>query len=288
MNRIRRVNDMKIILYFFTGTGNSLWLAKKVKQHTSAKLIPIASTLDEDSINIKEEIVGIIVPVYYGDLPNVVKDFLKKLRKIENKYIFLIVNYGGGTGVSVSTAKKLIKKNGGDISAVYSIHMPQNAFYKQSENRQVLYASADKLIKSIGTTIEKRKKGRFSTNKVMDIILGFMFRLLKPQYKKHLIKLAALGKKAAVEEAIYTADRTFSINENCNGCGTCQKICPVDNIKIVNGKPQWQHHCENCLACYNWCPQKAIYGPLVEENYYYRHPEMKIEDLMYHKKELME
>ena len=274
---------METILYFFSGTGNSFWLAKKIKQYSSAKVIPIASELDENLIYVKEDIVGIIVPVYYGDLPNIVKRFLNKLRSIENKYMFLIVNYGGGTGVSVSTAKKLIKNNGGNISAVYSIHMPQNAFYKHSENHHILYASADNLLKTINTTIEKRKNGRFSTNRVMDIILGTIFALLKPQYKKHLIKLANLDIKATVEEAIYKADTTFSVNQNCNGCGTCQKICPVNNIELVNGKPLWQHHCENCLACYNSCPQKAIYGPLVEENYYYRHPEMTIKDLIYQK-----
>lgn len=70
--------------------------------------------------------------------------------------------------------------------------------------------------------------------------------------------------------------------------GTCQKIYSMNNIKTINGKPQWQHHCENCLVCYNWCPQEAIYGPLVEENYYYRHPEMKIKDLKYQTKGFME
>lgn len=154
------------------GTENSLWLARKINQHTSAKIIPIALTLNEDSIY--KEIVGIITPVYYGDLPNIVKNFLNKLRNIENNYIFLVVNYEGGAGVSVSTAKKLIKKKGGNISAVYSIHMPQNAFYKQSENHQILYASADKLLKTINTIIAKRRKGRFSTNRVMDVILETM------------------------------------------------------------------------------------------------------------------
>ncbi|MDY6865602.1 MAG: EFR1 family ferrodoxin [Halobacteriota archaeon] len=272
------------IIYFFTGTGNSLWLAQIIKKNILSKMVPIPSTLNNESIYIQEEVIGIVTPVYYGDLPNIVKGFLNKLKNIENKYIFLVVNYGGGAGVSVSTAKKLIKKNGGNISAVYSIHMPQNAFFKHFENYQRLYSEAEELLKPINAITEKRKNGRFTTSRVMDIMQEIIFRLLKSQYKKHLIKLSALEKNAKVEEAIYKADRTFSINKKCNGCGTCQEICPVNNIKIINEKPQWQNRCENCLACYNWCPQKAIYGPLVEHNYYYHHPMIKMKDLLYQKK----
>ena len=53
-------------------------------------------------------------------------------------------------------------------------------------------------------------------------------------------------------------DIYFSINESCVGCGLCDKICPVNNIEIVDGKPQFLHHCDHCLGCLNLCPQDAI------------------------------
>lgn len=271
---------MNSVLFYFSGTGNTFWITKKVSDTLSSKIIPIAKTVGRKDINVSEEIVGIITPVYYGDLPLIVRDFLVKLKAIEKKYIFLIVNYGGGTGVSVSEAKRIVKQNAGHISMVYSIHMPQNTFFKKSENHQKLYASAERLLSTLKKRIERRKTGRYSTNLILDYSLGFTFKLLKPQYKKHLINLTSLDEKASVEQAIYLADSTFFVNDNCNGCGTCQMVCPVNNILIVNEKPNWQHHCENCLACYNLCPKKAIHGPLVEKDYYYKHPDIKIKDFV--------
>jgi ferredoxin len=48
-------------------------------------------------------------------------------------------------------------------------------------------------------------------------------------------------------ELIPLADRSFQCNEKCNGCGICTRGCPVNNIKMVENRPFWQHHCENCL-----------------------------------------
>ena len=53
-------------------------------------------------------------------------------------------------------------------------------------------------------------------------------------------------------------DINFNVNGNCTSCGLCEKICPVGNIKMVSGKPDWNHHCEMCVACIQHCPTKAI------------------------------
>ena len=271
---------MNSVLFYFSGTGNTFWITKKVGEILSSEIIPIAKTIDNEEISVQEDVVGIVTPVYYGDLPLIVREFLMKLCLIEGKYLFLIVNYGGGAGVSVSEARRIVKMKGGAVSMVYSIHMPQNAFYKKSENHEKIYSSAEKLLSTIKKRVEKGKRGRYSTNMILDYMLGFTFKLLKPQYKKHLINLTSLDDLASVEDAIYLADTTFSVNDNCNACGTCKNVCPVNNVLLIDGKPNWQHHCENCLACYNLCPQKAIYGPLVEKDYYYKHPEIKISDLI--------
>ena len=56
-------------------------------------------------------------------------------------------------------------------------------------------------------------------------------------------------------------DRKFWVDEKCNQCSLCSKVCPVQNIALQGGNPTWNHRCEQCFACLQWCPQGAIqYG----------------------------
>ena len=67
----------------------------------------------------------------------------------------------------------------------------------------------------------------------------------------------------------------------CNGCGICEKICPVDNIKLVNEKPEWQHKCQMCTGCLHYCPQKAIqWGEYTLGRERYNHPKIKLKELL--------
>jgi len=53
-------------------------------------------------------------------------------------------------------------------------------------------------------------------------------------------------------------DKDFRIDKECNSCGICKKVCPMDNIEITDNGPQWMHNCDQCFACLQWCPKQAI------------------------------
>jgi ferredoxin len=77
-------------------------------------------------------------------------------------------------------------------------------------------------------------------------------------------------------------DCHFRVEENCNSCGICQKVCPVGNIVLTSGsQPQWQHRCQECLACLHFCPQNAIdYGTRTISKIRYHHPDVTVRDMM--------
>ena len=96
---------------------------------------------------------------------------------------------------------------------------------------------------------------------------GLCVEACPPHCLELLPGLSAYG----VHPAHYTGD-------GCTGCGICVKVCPVNNIKIVDKKPVWQHSCENCRACYVWCPARAIRGGITANGFYYRHPAVNLTD----------
>ena len=46
--------------------------------------------------------------------------------------------------------------------------------------------------------------------------------------------------------------------KKCDGCGACKDICPVDAIKIENGKAVINDDCLECGVCVPQCPNEAI------------------------------
>ncbi len=275
---------MNIEIYYFTGTGNSLTVARELAPIINAKLIPIASVIGKKSITTNADAIGIIFPVYYVDLPVIVKNFAGKLENINDKYIFAVCTYGGGAGCSLESLSRIISSGGGELSAMFGVHMPQNAFFKPWENKKKVFECSRRKIEIIGRKINQKKKGKLLIDKIARFLLLPVEKPAKKLFRNYLEKTCHSA-ELSNDELIHMLDKNFQVNERCTGCGTCSKVCPVNNIKIKEKKPVWLNHCENCLACCHWCPEKAILGGISPpKNYRYRHPDIKISDIIDQKK----
>ena len=271
----------KAEVYYFSGTGNSLVLAKLVAQRLGGELIPIASVIDREKIEPAADVAGIVFPVYYADTPNIVRRFAEKLENAEGKYIFAICNYGGAAGESLKTLDRILRSRGHALSTGFGVHMPQNAFRKPWEMKSLAYRQAPKRIDFIARSIEARRTGLFYSNVLVQTMMtpfqGWLRRMAALYLEKASNTPAPSG--LTVEQLMALADRSFAVDENCTGCGTCARVCAVGNIEIVDKKPVWQNHCENCLACFNWCPTDAIRGALANTGYRYHHPDVTARDI---------
>lgn len=244
---------MRTEIYYFSGTGNSLAVAKDIAEKTGGILIPIASLLDKKMITTDADVIGIIFPVYYGDPPIIIKEFAGKLENLQQKYVFAVCTYGGAAMASLRILRSIIRSNGGELSAAYGIHMPQNSFYKPRENHQEIYSGWKNKLELIVNNIKAKAKGIFYSNIVLELLfVPIQPIFIRPICKKSFIKQTNMPPNSKIEELVRMMDISFSSNEKCNGCGICSKVCPVSNIKINDNKPVWLHHCETCLACYNW------------------------------------
>lgn len=222
------------MIFYFTGTGNSLYVAKRLSEKLDEPdVYSMAEYKQDDQIGGKDKIIGFVFPSYYGNLPRIVREFINGLDIHIDTYIFGIITMGGyGLGSVTMLEKALAEKN---LKLKYGrgILMPANYIVKYNPMFLKRTAKSNKKIQQITDDIK---------------------------LKKTLIK-----KSSIISDNLYKniaeLDKEFFFESQCSGCGLCEKICPVENIQLTDNRPEWRHHCEHCMACIHRCPQKAIqYG----------------------------
>lgn len=121
---------MKTIIYYFTGTGNSLAAAKKIAAALGdCELVPIALLQKTTGEIIPQaDRVGIVCPVYFSGLPVMVSEFAERLDLSRSHYIFSIVTFGG-SGASSALRQLdgiLRKRQNRGLDAGFMVKMPGN------------------------------------------------------------------------------------------------------------------------------------------------------------------
>ena len=266
---------MSTDIYYFSGTGNSLFVANELqKQVSDSKLIPIAAILNgvsekkKNCLKTVADIIGLVFPCHGLTIPIPVKKFLKHLDLSSSKYIFAVATMGGFSKQYVAPLlNKLLKPKNKKLDAAYNIRIfSNNIFSTKRINPLPSKEKGDKRIKNALLKLEKiaviiRNNQKSKARKVS-------FYPMKDSYYSFM-------------KEVNTMDEKYYSDEKCNGCGICQKICPVDNIKLVDEKPEWQHKCQMCTGCLHYCPQKAIqWGEYTLGRERYNHPYIKVKELM--------
>ncbi|MEW9124458.1 MAG: EFR1 family ferrodoxin [Thermotaleaceae bacterium] len=258
---------MKTNIYYFSGTGNSLKVAKDISEklgETTLISIPKAIKSGPDT---SVDNIGIVFPVYCWGMPLMVTEFVKKLRKEHAKYFFAIATCGGSAaGTLLQTQKKLARQNI-KLSSGFVVQMPTNYIVwggAISEERQKkMFENWVNRTGHIANTIKKQEEHGIESGSILANF--FLSKALYSVSMPHFLKM----------------DKDFWVDSRCDHCGICKKVCPADNIEIKEGKPVWNHKCEQCLACIQWCPKQAIqYGKKTQERERYTNPFVNIKEFI--------
>ena len=258
---------MKTIIYYFTGTGNSLAAARTIAAVLGdCELVPIALLRNTTGEIIPAaDRVGIVAPVYDLGLPAIVAEFAGRLDLSKAGYTFCVMTAGGFGGSALHQANDIVrKKNGRPLDAAWVVRMVGNfvPLYSPAEGKKKddNLAAADTRLAAIAGDIDNGIMVRPKISPVTSLLKWLVYDKFMRQ--------------------IHEADKKFVADEQCTRCGTCSRVCPVKNITMVEEKPEWQHHCELCMACLNLCPAHAIqWGPKTKARGRYRHPDLKMEDM---------
>ena len=255
------------MIFYFTGTGNSLWAAETVAEAFSDKTIAISDYFNGNTVELPEftlsdnERIGFIFPVYSWGIPPIMSKFIEKLqlKSYAGHSIFGIFTCGDECGYTREMFLKLINRKDWECHHTYSVQMPNNYIVfpgfdidsKELETNKIENAKPvlSRIIEAIRNDepINEYKKGGASYIKS---------RIIYPLFCRHSL-----------------SSRPFRTTDECTVCGLCVKICPTKNITITDGKPVWKNHCTQCLACIHRCPARAIeYGKVTKNKgrYYYK------------------
>jgi len=256
---------MKRQLYVYTGTGNSLWVARQLApelRETTIEFMPHLS----NGFEVQADQVGIIFPVHIWGLPIRTVQFVNHLQVKPETYLFALAVNAGQPAATLLQLQKIMSTRKGSLSLGYSIVLPSNYIPWGGpgpiDTQQRLFRASQEKMKAIANAVlmgerKKVERGPFWQN----ILFSWVYQMSIQQVCK--------------------MDKKFWVDDNCNRCETCFNICPAGNIEMINEKPSWLHRCEQCLACIQWCPQEAIqYGKKTVKYQRYHHPEVTLEDML--------
>lgn len=240
------------MIYYFSGTGNSLYVARHLADALGESLSPMTNPTPTD-----DEVVGLVFPVYGWGIPNIVEEFVRKLKASPwggleggtGSYLYAVMTCGDDMGYADKVLEKAL---GRKLDAAFSVLMPDVYIclpgfdVDSKEECKEKFAKEEVAVKDIAACISERKSIRMLKRG------GF------PWTKTHIIR--PLFNRFLVTDKYFHADAS-----KCISCGRCQKLCPVGNI-IVDEVPKWQSHCTGCLACYHACPYHAInFGKMTQK-----------------------
>jgi len=241
----------KIKIFYFSGTGNTYFVAKKMTEYfrkdNICDLFSIEKHMkDASGIIADADLVGIGYPIYGSSLPKIVKDFISSLDEIHIRaFIFCSQMMFSGDGAAYGG--RLLEKKGFQVFWQEHFNMPNN-------------------ITDVRFLTSKRQKNYLKIeNRVTKKANKFAVKILS---EKHFKKgsnffslLLGLSQRVAyekIEENAYS--NAIHIKEDlCNSCGLCTRICPSDNLTLSNGKVVSKGNCILCYRCVNHCPEKAMY-----------------------------
>lgn len=235
------------MIFYFTGTGNSRYIAKQIAAVTGDELISLNDKIkrkDTKSIEATERLV-FVVPTYAWRIPRVVEQWIRETEFAGTHKAWFIMDCGSEIGNAAKYIKKLCVQKRFTYMGTAQIIMPENyiALFNAPKEAQAkrIIKRADPAIQAAAQAIQTGEMLPAPRNNLYD---RFMSSAVNPIFYRMYVKADA-----------------FRADDTCTGCGKCKKLCPLNNIEIRDGKPEWGKNCTHCMACICLCPVSAIeYG----------------------------
>ncbi len=185
--------------------------------------------------------VGFVTPVYFFNMPRILRSFIDRLVAREGQEFFMVFTCGSTPDKACRRAVRFFRDRGLALTHSFSYRMPENYVALFSPPKD---STIDRMLDSVPSYAKE----------VADALAGPSCTRSK--------QVGALGLLSLFGDAAYDIVRRtkgFHVDDGCTGCGLCEKVCPDGAIRIEDDGPVWVHDkCQHCMACINRCPVSVI------------------------------
>lgn len=233
-----------MLVLFFSGTGNSAYIAQNFAQKMQAACHSIEDEVDFTALLAQEKTIALCFPVYGSCVPRIMQDFIARyFSALRGKNFIIFCTQMVFSGDGAKALARLLPRRGKTVLYAEHFSMPNNIsnfklFPIREAERARKLAAADKKLNEVCADIQqgiiKRRGWGLAAG-----LLGMLQNTYWPAVEKQ--------KRGS-----------FHADGRCNNCGLCVKLCPVQNLTLTPNGPQQQNNCILCYRCVNACPQKAI------------------------------
>ncbi len=235
------------MIFYFTGTGNSAYIAQQLAERCGDTLDSINARIrsnDFSTVSAPDRLV-FVVPTYAWRIPRLVERWIADTPFFPHAQAYFVMTCGDSVGNAQKYIRRLCVKKEFVYMGLLPVIMPENyiALFDAPEE-----AAAQEIVRQAGPSIAEAAacitQGiafPYHSAKVGDKICS---AFLNPLFYRFLVK-----------------SKKFRAGAACTGCGKCARECPLHNISLPAGRPVWDSRCTHCMACICKCPEAAIeYG----------------------------
>lgn len=232
------------MILYFSGTGNSRYVAQVINSVIGDELVSLNELIKMGSKRAlaSEKPFVFVAPTYAWRIPEIVRRFIQETQFTGSSKAYFVLTCGDGTGNAAGHARRLCAEKGFVFSGLATVIMPENyiAMYEvpAKEQADAIIKKSDPLILDVAEYI---KNGQELPGETITLNGRFISGIVNP-----LFYFAVVSAKG------------FYSTSACIGCGKCAQLCPLNNIGLSGGKPQWGGNCTHCMACICGCPTEAI------------------------------
>lgn len=235
------------MILYFSGTGNSRYIAQRIADVTGDELVSINDRLKDTDTGIIEADLRLVfvVPTYAWRIPKIAEQWILKTKFIQTDKAWFVMNCGDEIGNAPKYIRRLCEEKNFTYMGTAQVVMPENYIAMFAVPKP---STARKIIRNAEPEID-RIAGLITQDKPI------------PERKITVVDRIKSGIVNPVFYKLFVNADAFYADDTCTGCGLCARVCPLNNVKLKGRKPVWGRHCTHCMACISYCPVQAIeYG----------------------------